>query len=540
VNFPLTCRDWNAAARLAAVLRRRGAVFIVTSNPPPQGSTGILDVILPDGAKLQFQTEAQLVFSLADAAEVPGRRPGVDLRLSGGQDALVDQLDASAIAHGATTGGEVMATPQQPTQSFAVETSPPMASTPNVAVPTNISDVRHGFVRPRGTVAGIAGIDFGTTFSSISVAIGERVHIIPDEEGVHLQPSVVHYPEGARPIVGEVARMLQLRQPRRTISSPKRLLGRAYNEQALSGYLHSLPYGVEAGPGGSIVVQGVDEEPIPIARVCSEVIRHLCAIAERQVGMQVKKAVLSAPVTFGEPQQAALRLAAKMAGVEVVEMIQEPAAGAIAYGAGQQKRETVAVYDFGGGTFDVTVLEIVEDVYRVLGAGGDAWLGGDDFDLALANAVADQFWKETRCDVRRTAVEWQRLLRACEESKRVLSVTPATRVSVPRILERPHAVDLNYTVNRTMLRKLCEPFFERSLEVCQEAFKQAGIEPTAVHQVIATGGVCHTPFVLEGLGGYFQREIKLVVNPDDAICFGAGLVAAKLDKHSVTGIATRN
>ncbi|MFH0901907.1 MAG: Hsp70 family protein, partial [Pseudomonadota bacterium] len=195
-----------------------------------------------------------------------------------------------------------------------------------------------------------------------------------------------------------------------------------------------------------------------------------------------------------------------------------------------------AVYDFGGGTFDFTLLDISGDRFRVLVSDGDAWLGGDDFDLTLAQAVADAFWRATKIELRQRVVEWQRLLFACERTKRELSIQNAATITVEQLVETPRRVDLRQKLDRAVFERLCRELFDRSIAVCKEALERAGLEPTDVTEVVMTGGVSRIPFVRDGLSRYFQREIVTLVNPDEAICLGTGLRAAKLVEHKVKGV----
>jgi molecular chaperone DnaK len=200
------------------------------------------------------------------------------------------------------------------------------------------------------------------------------------------------------------------------------------------------------------------------------------------------------------------------------------------------RKEVVAVYDFGGGTFDFTVIDIEGYHFKVLTRGGDSWLGGDDFDSALAHAVANALWRATGVELQNRQVEWQRLLFACERAKRELSLRTETQIVVESLIESPKRINLRQKLGRPVLERLCEELFQRSLEICRSALGKVGLDPHDVHQVVVSGGVAHMPFVRDGLSRFFGRQLTALVNPDEAICLGAGLRAAQLSKHPVLGV----
>jgi molecular chaperone DnaK len=202
--------------------------------------------------------------------------------------------------------------------------------------------------------------------------------------------------------------------------------------------------------------------------------------------------------------------------------------GALAYGHGQSTNEVVAVYDFGGGTFDFTILDVSQRVYRVLASAGEAWLGGDDFDLAVAQWAADRFWRDTKVELRRRVVEWQRLLLAAEDAKRRLSAAAATTLEVPEVALAPQRLDLRIALDQRQLGELVREHVRRSLEVCQEALDQAGLEVEHIGQLVLSGGVTYMPLVRQAVAQFFQREVPVVVNPDTAVAQGAAIQAARL------------
>ncbi len=386
-------------------------------------------------------------------------------------------------------------------------------------------------------VADAIGIDFGTSYSSASVGIGDELFVIPDPYGRTLQPSVVHYRDNGLAACGWDAREMLISRPRHTIASPKRLLGRKASDPTVAGLLQSASYKTLDGPNDSILVD-VEGRHYAIGQVCSQVVTHIREIAERQLGRRIDKAVMTVPVTYAEARKNEVRRIAQMAGIEVLDLIEEPVAAAMAYGFGHGKDEIVAVYDFGGGTFDFTVLDINGYSFSVLARGGDSWLGGDDFDLALASAVADAVWRMTKVELRNRAVEWQRVLFAAEQTKRQLSTLEVARIVVDKLIEHPTPMNLRQKISRGVFEKLTAELVQRSLAICRSTLAQAGLDPLDMHQIVVSGGVSRIPFVRRELSAFFGREITPVVNPDEAICVGAGFRAAQLCRFPVKGLGT--
>ncbi len=444
----------------------------------------------------------------------------------------LDAMATAAFAGGTTRNKPAAKVPAPAPADDKAPTRPP----PPAPARTAATAPRPRPVRPAGNVARAIGIDFGTTYSSVSVAIDDRVYLVPDAAGRKVQPSIFGYLESGSPVVGWKARELQARNPRRAISSAKRLLGRKYTDPAVAGQLHSAAYKTSRGPNDAVLAE-VDGHTFSIGQVCAAVIAHVHGLAEDYLGVPVSQVVLSVPVGFTDVERAALRRAAEIAQLKVLDMVAEPVAGALAYGIGQERNEIVAVYDFGGGTFDFSVLDFVGDQFRVLGTKGDAWLGGDDFDTLIAQEVADAFWQETKVELRQRVVEWQTLLIACEQAKRDLSTATKAKLVVEGIVDTPKRLDIRRTIDRKTFEGLCSGLLDRSLSVCQEALTQIGLDPSDMTQVVVVGGVSRIPFIREGVGKFFGREIIALVNPDEAVALGAGLLAARKVGHPVRGVA---
>jgi molecular chaperone DnaK len=263
------------------------------------------------------------------------------------------------------------------------------------------------------------------------------------------------------------------------------------------------------------------------------ILRHLRESGEQQIGRAVSRAVLTHPVSYGPEQQQALTQAARIAGWDVAALISEPLAGALASGHGQHQSEVIAIYDFGGGTFDFSVLQLSPHEYRLLASAGDSWLGGDDFDIALAEAVANAFWHETKVELQKRAVEWQRLVLACERAKRRLSADEHSLIDLPNLIQAEQPLHLNQRIDRATLQRICTPLFERSVQVCRQALHSAGLGHGQIDHVVLIGGITRIPFVRNQLARFFERPMSETVSPDDAVALGAGVYAARLVGHPV-------
>ena len=343
----------------------------------------------------------------------------------------------------------------------------------------------------------------------------------------HLPPTCIHYPETGDPVVGWEARGQVIMYPATTFVSPKRLIGRNYSEPRIQPYLGATGVRTSAGPNGKIVAD-LYGEPYTITQVCGDLFRALAASAGKRIGRQVTQAVLAAPVAYSDERQA-LKRAAELAGLEVLEVIDEPVAAAVAYGALKRSNETIAVYDFGGGTFDFTLLQVEDCRFKVLAEAGDAWLGGDDFDLAIANYCAEQFWARYKVDLRKRQVEWQRLVFLCEQAKRRLSREEATTIRAPGILlSIKGPIDLEVELTRSLFSDLCEELIRRSVETMEACFSVAGLRPAEVGHVVLTGGVVRSPLVRQHCEQYFDRKLELTINPEQAVVMGTAHFARQL------------
>jgi actin-like ATPase involved in cell morphogenesis len=421
-----------------------------------------------------------------------------------------------------------------PVGSKATVEAPDVASAtaqkPSIRTHTPVPrDVRHTLppiAERRGGDESLAfGVDFGTSYTSIGLFYSGEVAVLEDDEGHPLIPTAVSYPEQGEPLVGWRAREQMATNPSTTFTSPKRLVGRHYDDPTIAPFLAQSAVRYDRGPDGQIVAD-VFGYPVTVIQVCTEIFRHVSRMSEDRSGRPVGKVVLAAPVGFEDYQRNAIARAAKLAGLETVAIIDEPVAAAIAFGASGEREQLIAVYDFGGGTFDFTLLQAGGGTFEVLSEAGDAWLGGDDLDLALANYVADQFHKQRKIDLRNRLVEWQRLLFLCEAAKRKLSSQEETVIEASGVaLSIKGALDLRVGVNRALFVDLCRELVDRSIETMETCFMLSGHEPQKVDQVVMTGGVSRIPMVRERVRQFFGQPVELTVNPEEAICAGAARFA---------------
>jgi len=372
------------------------------------------------------------------------------------------------------------------------------------------------------------GIDLGTTFSSVAVVREGAPEVLADNDGVTTTPSIVAFPEEGGILIGHAARARLVTDPYNTVYSAKRLIGRRFDDPETRLAVAGFPYSVSEGPNGHPVIE-IRSERVSIPEVSAYVLRAMKKIAEARLLRPVDRAVITVPANFNDAQRESTRIAGRIAGLDVIRIINEPTAASLAYGYGRGLDRLVAVYDFGGGTFDFTVLELRDQVYRVISTAGDMFLGGDDFDETVATAVANSFWKQTGIELRNDVVEWQRLLFACEELKRRLSSETAAELKVPRVAHTPKgALDITARVSRDLFNSLCIDLVRRSFAVCDRALNDAKLRPEDVEDVILVGGISYVPLVRASVEQYFGKAPHIEVAPETAVALGAAIQAAAL------------
>ncbi|MCA9575573.1 MAG: Hsp70 family protein [Polyangiales bacterium] len=381
----------------------------------------------------------------------------------------------------------------------------------------------------------ILGIDLGTTNSVVAVADGEQVTVLADEAGNRLIPSVVSFHPERRILVGEEARDRRLIDARNTVYSIKRLIGRPFKSPEVATAKSRFAFELtESGSGG--VVVSVRDETYTLTEISAFVLREVRRIAEARIGQPVNRAVITVPANFNELQRSATKAAGRVAGLEVARIINEPTAAALAYGYGKDRAERVAVFDLGGGTFDLTILDLDKDVFEVVATAGDSFLGGDDIDLIIAEAMAEHFLREHRYDVRGDAQAFERLRAAAEWTKCQLSIESQVSVTVEELAygESGHALDLTFNMSRTELELRMRPTLEKSIEVCKLAMKRAGLTPNDIDSVIMVGGSTRVPLVRELVADYFGHTPRQEIDPDLVVAQGAALHAMTLSGSDAT------
>ena len=380
----------------------------------------------------------------------------------------------------------------------------------------------------------IIGIDLGTTNSVVAVMEGSEPKVIPNPEGNRLTPSVVAFTDKEETIVGEPARRQAVTNPKRTIYSAKRFMGRRHSE--VESEEKMVPYGVTGAAGEYVKIQVGDKEHTP-QEISAKVLRKLKESAESYLGHKVNKAVITVPAYFNDAQRQATKDAGVIAGLEVARIINEPTAAALAYGLDKKSDEKIIVFDLGGGTFDVSVLEVAdagdEDgesrVFQVISTSGDTHLGGDDFDDALINYVADEFKKENAIDLRNDPMALQRLQEACEKAKKELSSLPETDLNLPFItMDQSGPKHLTMKITRSKFEELIDALVERCKKPVLQALEDAGMKPSDIDEVVLVGGSTRVPKVREVVKGIFGKEPHQGVNPDEVVAVGAAIQGSVL------------
>ncbi len=367
----------------------------------------------------------------------------------------------------------------------------------------------------------ILGVDLGTTNSCMAVMDHGEYKIIPNAEGNRTTPSIVAFTKSGERLVGQTAKRQAVTNPKNTIFSIKRLMGRKFSETAREREL--VPYEIVEAPNGDAAVQVGDKIYSP-PEISAMILQKLKTDAEAYLGEPITQAVITVPAYFNDAQRQATKDAGKIAGLEVLRIINEPTAAALAYGLEKKSDETVAVYDLGGGTFDISILEIGDGVFEVKATNGDTHLGGDDFDLAIISYLADEFQKENGVDLRKDPQALQRLKEAAEKAKCELSSSMSTDINLPFItMNQDGPVHMNITLTRAQLEKLCDPLLERTKKPCVNCMHDADVTKDKIKEVILVGGMTRMPKVQEEAKNIFDREPHKGVNPDEVVAAGAAI-----------------
>jgi molecular chaperone DnaK len=375
----------------------------------------------------------------------------------------------------------------------------------------------------------IIGIDLGTTNSVVAVMEGGEPVVIPSSEGGRLIPSVVAVnPKTGERVVGKVARNQAVINPENTIFSVKRFMGRKYSDPQVQQTMKIVPYKVSAAPNGDVRVHMGEREYSP-PEVSAMILQKIKADAEAYLGETVDRAVITVPAYFNDAQRNATKDAGRIAGLEVLRIINEPTASSLAYGLGEHKNEVIAVYDLGGGTFDISILEVGDGVFEVRSTNGDTYLGGDNFDEVLIDWIAEVFQKENGIDLRKDRQALQRLKEAAEKAKIELSTLLTTEINLPFITaDAGGPKHLNQTLTRAKMESLTRSLIERSLTPCQKALEDAGLTAKDINSIVLVGGMTRMPAVQESVRTFFGKEPNRSVNPDEVVALGAAIQAGVL------------
>jgi molecular chaperone DnaK len=377
-------------------------------------------------------------------------------------------------------------------------------------------------------MAKVIGIDLGTTNSCVAVMEGTTPKVIENAEGMRTTPSIVAFTDEGERLVGQPAKRQAVTNPERTIFAVKRLVGRRYDDPMVEKDKKLVPYKITRASNGDAWVEAEGKSYSP-SQISAFILQKMKETAEAYLGSKVEQAVITVPAYFNDAQRQATKDAGKIAGLEVLRIINEPTAAALAYGLDKSKTGIIAVYDLGGGTFDISILEIGDGVFEVKSTNGDTFLGGEDFDMRLVNYLADEFQKEQGIDLRRDKLALQRLKEAAEKAKIELSSTTQTEINLPFITaDASGPKHLTMKLTRAKFEALVEDLVQKTIEPCRQAMKDAGLSAAEINEVVLVGGMTRMPKVQEVVKQLFGKEPHKGVNPDEVVAIGAAIQAGVL------------
>jgi molecular chaperone DnaK len=374
----------------------------------------------------------------------------------------------------------------------------------------------------------VIGIDLGTTNSCVAVMEGKTPKVIENAEGMRTTPSIVAFSDDGERLVGQPAKRQAVTNPEKTIFAVKRLIGRRYDDPMVEKDKKLVPYKISKASNGDAWVEA-DSKTYSPSQISAFILQKMKETAEAYLGQKVEQAVITVPAYFNDAQRQATKDAGKIAGLEVLRIINEPTAAALAYGLDKQKTGTIAVYDLGGGTFDISILEIGDGVFEVKSTNGDTFLGGEDFDMRLVNYLADEFQKEQGIDLRRDKLALQRLKESAEKAKIELSSTTQTEINLPFITaDAAGPKHLTMKLTRAKFEALVDDLIQKTMQPCKQALKDAGISAAQINEVVLVGGMTRMPKVQEVVKQLFGKEPHKGVNPDEVVAVGAAIQAGVL------------
>jgi molecular chaperone DnaK len=374
----------------------------------------------------------------------------------------------------------------------------------------------------------IIGIDLGTTNSCVAIMEGSQAKVLENSEGARTTPSVVAFLENNEKLVGQSAKRQAVTNAQDTIFASKRLIGRSFDDGSVKKDINKVPYKIVSSDKGEAWLEAKGEKYSP-AQIAALILQKMKETAEKYLGQEVTKAVITVPAYFNDAQRQATKDAGKIAGLEVLRIINEPTAASLAYGLDKKGGQKIAVYDLGGGTFDVSILEIGDGVFEVKSTNGDTFLGGEDFDDEIVSYLINEFKKDSGIDLRNDKLALQRLKEAAEKAKIELSSTTQTEINLPFITADktgPKHVNLKFT--RAKLEALVEKLIERTLGPCKTALKDSGFSAAEINEVVMVGGMTRMPKVIETVKNFFGKEPNKSVNPDEVVAMGAAIQAGVL------------
>jgi molecular chaperone DnaK len=377
-------------------------------------------------------------------------------------------------------------------------------------------------------MAKVIGIDLGTTNSCVAVMEGSTPKVIENAEGARTTPSIVAFTDDGERLVGQPAKRQAVTNPEKTIFAVKRLVGRRYDDPMVEKDKKLVPYKISKAGNGDAWVEADGKQYSP-SQISAFTLQKMKETAEAYLGQKVEQAVITVPAYFNDAQRQATKDAGKIAGLEVLRIINEPTAAALAYGLDKGKTGTIAVYDLGGGTFDISILEIGDGVFEVKSTNGDTFLGGEDFDMRLVSYLADEFQKEQGIDLRRDKLALQRLKEAAEKAKIELSSTAQTEINLPFITaDASGPKHLTLKLTRAKFEALVDDLIQQTVEPCRKALKDAGLSAAEISEVVLVGGMTRMPKVQEVVKQFFGKEPHKGVNPDEVVAIGAAIQAGVL------------
>ncbi len=369
----------------------------------------------------------------------------------------------------------------------------------------------------------IIGIDLGTTNSCVAIMEGGESKVITNPEGGRTTPSILAVSESGERLVGQIAKRQAITNPENTVFGVKRLIGRKFDSAEVQHDIKILPYKIEKAPNGDLLINLRGKQYSP-AEISSYILANIKKTAEEYLGEKVTDAVITVPAYFNDSQRQATKDAGKIAGLNVQRIINEPTAASLAYGLDKKSEEKIAVFDLGGGTFDISILEIGEGVFEVKATHGDTHLGGEDFDLRLIDHLADEFKKDQGIDLRNDKMALQRLKEASEKAKMELSTSMETDINLPFITaDASGPKHLNIKITRAKLEALVSDLLDKLEKPCQIALKDANLSPNDINEVVLVGGMTRMPAVQERVKKLFSKEPHKGVNPDEVVALGAAI-----------------